>query len=138
MFDVEIDEFWHLVKLVDRALSHTYVTAKRTLYSTAFVRIPVIGSDSRVIKLERKLFIDDVRAIHTEEEAAAKCLTKELKYLLDCASTFSEPVYAMDEDGELRAVGANEILLDRKRLTAPKLKGEPGGVVIECCNEGKK
>jgi len=124
-----------VVKLVDKAVSHSYLNNK-TFISTVFLKVPIVGWDApHLLRIERRIYIDDARHLRNEEEGVAHVLAKEVKYIVDSADQYEQPVHMMDDDGSLRVVGMNVIRIDRRQIRYPKLlmdtsRGEC--VVLDC------
>lgn len=123
-------EYPTLNEMVQELIIHS-VLRNGELNSIVFVNLPVRGGD-HILKLTRPVLCDLARDRSAEEAVAPEILAREVKYILDFATTASEPVYQEDEDGTKTCIGQSAIFIDRMRLAYPTIQEKDGVKYLDC------
>lgn len=123
-------EYPTLNEMIRNLVIHS-VLKNGELNSVVFVNLPVRGGE-HVIKLTRSVICDLARDRRAEEEVSPDILTREIKYILDSATTASEPVFQENEDGTFTCIGQSSIFVDRIRIAYPVVQEKDGVKYLDC------
>lgn len=123
-------EYPTLSEMVKDLVIHS-VLRNGELNSIVFVNLPVRGGE-HILKLTRPVICDLARDRQAEEEVSPEILSREIKYILDCGTTASEPVFQENEDGTYTCIGQSAIFLDRMRLAYPTIQEKDGVKYLDC------
>jgi hypothetical protein len=127
-------DFSALVKLVQSSIYHARINGD-TIVSTLHVNVPITGGASHALKLQRDVIAETEQSAKNEKYWSVEILTRELKYILDSATTYGEPVYQQDDDGRMINIGKLMVVLDRSRLVTPSIAIKENYTILDCVRE---
>lgn len=124
--------FDELLKLVERGIFHSELKDGYVV-SGVHINVPVNGGMTHLMNLERRMICELARDARMEEEASAKILTHQLAYIVEHEDHLEKPVFQENEGGEPIQIGRSIILIDRGRISFPKMVETETEVYLDCC-----
>lgn len=134
--DLKVESFTELVHLLNHSVHHSHLASGK-LISTLYVNLPTLGGISHMHRMHREVIVPIGAPAENEMTGAIEVLSRELKYLLEHATQFGEPVFATDDEtGEQNCIGNLMYLLDRSRLEPPVLvSDQPSNIYLNCIKD---